>query len=64
MSDFVTPSLGQMEADLHECAGHFGIRILVIGQANCGKTTILQKLYNATKEPEIFDVDGNKVCQM
>ncbi|KAJ8582804.1 hypothetical protein M405DRAFT_829951 [Rhizopogon salebrosus TDB-379] len=36
-------------------------RILVVGRANAGKTTLLQKVYNATGKPEIFDGKGNKV---
>ena len=39
-------------------------RILVIGRANAGKTTILQKLCNATGEPTIFDPTGKKVKYM
>ncbi|KAJ8582476.1 hypothetical protein M405DRAFT_830579 [Rhizopogon salebrosus TDB-379] len=36
-------------------------RILVVGRANAGKTTLLRKVYNATGKPEIFDGKGNKV---
>jgi GTPase SAR1 family protein len=36
-------------------------RILVIGRANAGKTTILQKVCNTTDEPEIHNSDGEKV---
>ena len=39
-------------------------RILVIGRANAGKTTILRALCNATKEPLIFDPTGKKVKYM
>ncbi|KAG6331850.1 hypothetical protein ID866_7239 [Astraeus odoratus] len=35
-------------------------RILVIGRANAGKTTILQRLCNTTDLPEVFDGEGNK----
>ena len=38
--------------------------ILVIGRANAGKTTILQKLCNATEEPMIFDPTDKKVKYM
>ncbi|KAI6102899.1 hypothetical protein F5141DRAFT_237570 [Pisolithus sp. B1] len=38
---------------------HF--RILVMGRANAGKTTILQRVCNSTDKPEIFDGKGNKV---
>ncbi|KAG6327947.1 hypothetical protein ID866_11142 [Astraeus odoratus] len=35
-------------------------RILVIGRANAGKTTILQRVCNTTELPEIFDGMGNR----
>ncbi|KAI6132342.1 GTP-binding protein [Pisolithus croceorrhizus] len=35
-------------------------RILVMGRANAGKTTILQRVCNSTDEPEIFDAEGSK----
>ena len=40
-------------------AGRF--RILIIGRANAGKTTVLQKVCNTAEKPEIFDSRGNKV---
>ncbi|KIN98348.1 hypothetical protein M404DRAFT_158119 [Pisolithus tinctorius Marx 270] len=36
-------------------------RILVMGRANAGKTTILQRVCNSTEKPEIFDGEGNKI---
>ncbi|KAH7906442.1 hypothetical protein BJ138DRAFT_1094125 [Hygrophoropsis aurantiaca] len=36
-------------------------RILVIGRANAGKTTILQKVCGTTDHPEIYDSKGNKI---
>ena len=41
---------------------HF--RILVIGRANAGKTTILRNVCNTTGEPIIFDPYGKKVKYM
>ena len=40
-------------------------RILVIGKANAGKTTILRKMCNAkpNAKPVIYDADGKKVRQ-
>ncbi|KAI6115249.1 GTP-binding protein [Pisolithus croceorrhizus] len=35
-------------------------RILVVGRANAGKTTILQRVCNSMDKPEIFD-EGNKI---
>ena len=45
--------------DVKEKFGWF--RILVIGRANAGKTTILKKICNSTENPEIRDDKGNKV---
>ncbi|OAX30789.1 hypothetical protein K503DRAFT_704807, partial [Rhizopogon vinicolor AM-OR11-026] len=39
--------------------GHF--RILIVGRANAGKTTLLQRVCNTTGKPEIFDRKGNKI---
>jgi hypothetical protein len=38
-------------------------RILIIGKANAGKTTILRKVCNATPdiEPNIYDAEGNEI---
>ncbi|OAX33752.1 hypothetical protein K503DRAFT_869355 [Rhizopogon vinicolor AM-OR11-026] len=36
-------------------------RILVVGRANAGKTTLLQRVCNTTEKPEIFDGEGNKI---
>ena len=50
----------QQMAELRDVFTQF--RILVIGRANAGKTTILRKLCNAsTGEPVIFDPTGKKV---
>ncbi|KAF8184109.1 hypothetical protein K438DRAFT_1838304 [Mycena galopus ATCC 62051] len=38
---------------------HF--RILVIGRANAGKTTLLKRVCNSVKEPEIYDQNGKKI---
>ncbi|KAJ7866353.1 hypothetical protein B0H13DRAFT_2670770 [Mycena leptocephala] len=36
-------------------------RILVIGRANAGKTTLLKRVCNSVKEPKIYDKDGKKI---
>ncbi|KAI6141036.1 hypothetical protein BKA82DRAFT_4206042, partial [Pisolithus tinctorius] len=36
-------------------------RILIMGRANAGKTTILQRVCNTTDKPEIFNGEGEKV---
>ena len=45
--------------EILEKAGRF--RVLIIGRANAGKTTILQKVCNTSEQPEIFGSEGNKV---
>ena len=44
---------------LQEKFGRF--RILIIGRANSGKTTILRAICNSTEDPEIYDGEGRKV---
>ena len=39
-------------------------RILVIGTANSGKTTILQKMCKTNEKPEIFNSKRERVCFM
>ncbi|KAG2067583.1 hypothetical protein BDR04DRAFT_1104873 [Suillus decipiens] len=36
-------------------------RVLIMGRANAGKTTILQKVCNTTDNPEIYGTEGNKI---
>ncbi|KAI6107136.1 hypothetical protein EDD16DRAFT_1476077 [Pisolithus croceorrhizus] len=36
-------------------------RVLVMGRANAGKTTILQRVCNTVDKPEIFDGNGKKI---
>ena len=36
-------------------------RVLIIGRANAGKTTILQRVCNTTGQPKIFNREGHEV---
>ncbi|KAG9317023.1 hypothetical protein JVU11DRAFT_1205 [Chiua virens] len=45
--------------DIREKFGRF--RILVIGRANAGKTTLLQQICNSMENPEIYDGGGGKI---
>src|SRR5450631_3535365 len=36
-------------------------RVLIVGRANAGKTTILLRVCDTTEEPEIYNKDGEKV---
>ncbi|KAG5652123.1 hypothetical protein H0H81_006199, partial [Sphagnurus paluster] len=59
MSTSASPDISpQMAERLRKKVDRF--RILVIGRANAGKTTILKKVCNTTEDPEIFDAKGNK----
>ncbi|KAJ7932357.1 hypothetical protein B0H13DRAFT_1955033 [Mycena leptocephala] len=44
--------------DIRSKCSHF--RILVIGRANAGKTTLLKRVCNSVKEPKIYGKDGKK----
>ncbi|KAG0701060.1 hypothetical protein DFH29DRAFT_806811 [Suillus ampliporus] len=45
--------------NIRKSIGRF--RVLIIGRANAGKTTILQKVCNTTDKPEIYNSKGDKV---
>ncbi|KAG2086377.1 uncharacterized protein F5147DRAFT_588544 [Suillus discolor] len=49
-------------SEIREKIGHF--RILVVGRANAGKTTILQRVCNTRANPEIYNSAGEKVRLM
>ena len=36
-------------------------RVLIIGRANAGKTTILQRVCNTTEQPKFFNQKGHEV---
>ena len=40
---------------------HPRFRVLIIGRANAGKTTILQRVCNTTEQPKIFNREGHEV---
>ena len=39
-------------------------RILVIGRANAGKTTLLQRVCNTTEDPCIYDQTGQNLASV
>ncbi|KAG2052222.1 hypothetical protein BDR06DRAFT_888244, partial [Suillus hirtellus] len=45
--------------EIRESIGCF--RVLIVGRANTGKTTILQKVCNTTDQPEMYDAKGNQI---
>jgi 50S ribosomal subunit-associated GTPase HflX len=54
-----TATKASLDRTLRETAGRF--RVLIIGRANAGKTTILQKVCKTAENPDIFDAEGHKV---
>ena len=50
-------------SDLQLRAKYRNFRILVIGRANAGKTTILKRVCNTTEEPCIYDEDGKNLVR-
>jgi GTP-binding protein EngB required for normal cell division len=53
------------QMDHFKIRGEIGrFRILIVGRANAGKTTILQRVCNMRGIPEIYDSGGQKVCLM
>ncbi|KAG2749326.1 hypothetical protein P692DRAFT_201789139, partial [Suillus brevipes Sb2] len=52
-------TIDAQDSDLREMIGRF--RVLILGRANAGKTTILQKVCNTTNDPEIYNTKGEKI---
>ena len=48
--------------ELREKYTHF--RILVIGRANAGKTTLLKRVCNTTEDPCIYDDDDKNLVSV
>ena len=55
----ITNIMQRVDPDLMEKFGRF--RVLIIGRANAGKTTVLQRVCNSTEDPEIYNDNGEKV---
>jgi GTPase SAR1 family protein len=45
------------QQDLPYVPSNVRFRVLIIGRANAGKTTILQRVCETTESPEIYSVD-------
>ena len=57
-----SPKLQSTDEEIQNARAKFSrFRVLVIGRANAGKTTILKRLCNTTGEPMIFSPTGEKV---
>jgi GTPase SAR1 family protein len=49
------------QQNLPRAARDIKFRVLIIGRANAGKTSILQRVCNTTEDPEIYSVDAKGV---
>lgn len=62
-SEPTNPTSSELRAErIREKCDRF--RILIIGRANAGKTTVLQRICNTTENPEIYDSKGVKVSDL
>jgi len=62
-AQYVDPERERIRAEhLRRNTRHF--RVLIIGRANAGKTTILRRVCNTTEQPKIFNPKGCQVCVM
>jgi GTPase SAR1 family protein len=52
-------TIDAQDSNLRKMIGRF--RVVILGRANAGKTTILQKVCNTTDDPEIYNTKGEKV---
>ena len=60
--DSLLPTTKMSDRDHYDLrAKYTRFRILVIGRANAGKTTLLQRVCNTTEDPCIYDDDKNLV---
>jgi GTPase SAR1 family protein len=56
-SDMVSGRVMDARQDLPRIARDIKFRVLIIGRANAGKTSILQRVCDTTEDPEIYRRD-------
>ena len=68
LSNTEFPGAGDIERQQRRAQNVRGLtrrfRVLIIGRANAGKTTILQRVCNTTEQPKIFNRDGHEVLHV
>jgi GTP-binding protein EngB required for normal cell division len=57
-SEVVSGSVIDGQQNLPRVPSDIKFRVLIIGRANAGKTSILQRVCNTTESPEIYSVDS------
>ena len=57
-SEIVSGSPMDAQQNLPRVPSDIKFRVLIIGRANAGKTSILQRVCDTTENPEIYSVDS------
>jgi GTPase SAR1 family protein len=60
-SDIESANAIDAEQNLPIAPSDIKFRVLIIGRANAGKTSILQRVCDTTESPEIYSVDSEGV---
>jgi septin family protein len=60
-SEVVSGSAMDAQQNLPPVPSDIKFRVLIIGRANAGKTSILQRVCDTTDSPEIYSVDSEGV---
>ena len=60
-SEIVSGNAIDKQKNLPRAPSDIKFRVLIIGRANAGKTSILQRVCNTTENPEIYSVDSEGV---
>jgi septin family protein len=60
-SEMVSGSDTEAQQNLPRVPSDIKFRVLIIGRANAGKTSILQRVCDTTESPEIYSVDSEGV---
>ena len=62
---YIQPTTIMSDCDPYNLrAKYTRFRILVIGRANAGKTTLLQRVCNTTEDPCIYDEDNKNLVSV
>jgi hypothetical protein len=59
--DMVSGHAIDAQQNLSRAPSDIKFRVLIIGRANAGKTSILQRVCDTTENPEIYSVDSEGV---
>ena len=60
-SEMVSGSPMDAQQNLPRVPSDIKFRVLIIGRANAGKTSVLQRVCDTTENPEIYNIDSEGV---